>query len=116
MYLFVLIFPGATMEPSKIRRVDAFEKSYTPNGQNTRVAALNSPETMSHKYQRFRSSIQEYGNSASFHGLRFVTDPLANKPRRLVSGMHFMFHKYDSFKTFHIIVGLSRLRQTENND
>lgn len=75
------------MEPSKIRRVDAFEKSYTPNGQNTRVAAPNSPGTMSQRYQRFRSSLHEYGNSASFHGLRFVTDPLANKPRRLVSIM-----------------------------
>lgn len=84
-------FPGATiMEPSKIRRVDAFEKSYTPNGQNTRVAAPNSPGTMSQRYQRFRSSLHEYGNSASFHGLRFVTDPLANKPRRLVSIMHFV--------------------------
>lgn len=78
------------MEPSKIRRVDAFEKSYTPNGQNTRVAAPNTPGTMSQRYQRFRSSLHEYGNSASFHGLRFVTDPLANKPRRLVSIMHFV--------------------------
>lgn len=77
------------MEPSKIRRVDAFEKSYTPNGQNTRVAAPNSPG-MNQRYQRFRSSLQEYGNSASFHGLRFVTDPLANKPRRLVSNHGFI--------------------------
>ncbi|XP_062594595.1 uncharacterized protein LOC134256016 [Saccostrea cucullata] len=38
---------------------------------------------MSKRYRDFHSSLQEYGNNASFHGLHFVTDPLSNKPRRL---------------------------------
>lgn len=107
------------MEPSKIRRVDAFEKSYTPNGQNTRVAAPNSPGTMSQRYQRFRSSLHEYGNSASFHGLRFVTDPLANKPRRLVSNHGFINKNWQGW-TLHdpILTSLSisrHLQQPKEN-
>ncbi|XP_061183635.1 acid-sensing ion channel 5-like [Saccostrea echinata] len=71
------------MEPRQKNCFDDFDKSYTPNCGDKGLVSVKSSAAMSKKYRKFHSSLQEYGNNASFHGLHFVTDPLSNKPRRL---------------------------------
>lgn len=71
-----------TMEPNQNKCFDGFDKSYLPNNRQKEIVTVKSSGDMSKKYKKLRSGLQEYGNCASFHGLRFVTDPHANKPRR----------------------------------
>lgn len=70
------------MEPNQNKCFDGFDKSYLPNNRQKEIVTVKSSGDMSKKYKKLRSGLQEYGNCASFHGLRFVTDPHANKPRR----------------------------------
>jgi hypothetical protein len=70
------------MEPDQNKCLDGFDKSYLPNNRQKEIVTVKSLGAMSKKYKQLRSGLQEYGNSASFHGLRFVTDPKANKLRR----------------------------------
>lgn len=81
---FLSNLPDETMEPGfgKETCVDSFHKSYQPNCQKTDAFEVKSPGVMTQKHPKFSSSMEEYGNNASFHGLRFVTDPLSSKPRR----------------------------------